>query len=132
MTNHMTRVDCTLLCALLSPVTSNLVLVANRRTPLYMGTLHITLAVLPGLHELCHFDIRINFLVTLYQGVLHITLAVIPVFLNFALMANQLTSFWPVCHLYSHVSSHLDQVIHRRLNELFWVLTAILCSTTTC
>ena len=148
MTNHMTRVDCTLLCALLSPVTSNLVLVANRRTPLYMGTLHITLAVLPGLHELCHFDIRINFLVTLYQGVLHITLAVIPVFLNFALMANQLTSFWPVCvclcvgndaflgphcnlHLHARVSSHLDQVIHRRLNELFWVLTTILCSTTT-
>ena len=78
MTNNMTRVDCTLLWALLSPVTSKLVLVANRRTPLYMGTLHITLAVLPGLLELCHCDIRINFLVTLYQGVLHITLAVIP------------------------------------------------------
>ena len=67
----------------------------------------------------------------------------------FALMANQLTSFWPVCvclcvgndaflgphcnlHLHACVSSHLDQVIHRRLNKLFWVLTTILCSTTTC
>ena len=87
MTNHITRMECTLLWVLLSPVTSNVVLVVNRRTrlcglssqaQLYQGTLHITLAVLPGLLELCHCDIRVNFLCTLYQGVLHITLAAIP------------------------------------------------------
>ena len=108
--------------ALLSPVMSNLVLVANRRTPLYMGTLHITLAVLPVCLNSVIATLESTFWSHFTREFSTLHWLSSPVFLNFALMANQLTSFWPVCVcLYvgkdAFLSLHCNLHFHTRVSS---------------
>ena len=113
------------------------------------------MAVLPSLLELYHCQSRVDFLVTLYQGILHNTLAVVPSVPYLDFIGGQPAHLNVGCLLWHQIclgvvndadlgpttismSITMSAVILTRtfkvgwLNELFWVLLAIKCSTTTC